>query len=311
MSKLFVHIGRNKTGTSTLQRFFFENTKQLTELGFYYPVNGQRAFGHHLFAEPLSRKSVRTGVFKREDNELIRQKVIQEIEENITRNNVLLSSEAFQNCAPKVVHQLLEKFSPIYIVYLREQVGYLISSYAQAIQATNLTMTIEEYSEKKLSADYDTFLKTWTRVVGRERLRVHIYDRDQLVDSDIVKNFLIKDLGIEKTLWNTLTFIEKDQNPSLGTNLIEFKRLINMAGKCHTGAQYNAFMKLVNHDTSTKPKLSKSCYEAIINRFAESNKKVEEQYFNGKNVLQFSQQKVFSRNYFSKVRKRNFDSFNK
>ena len=57
MKKVWLHIGTHKTGTTTLQKFFFENKEVLLQRGLYYPTEGsyfyQEGENHSLLAHAL------------------------------------------------------------------------------------------------------------------------------------------------------------------------------------------------------------------------------------------------------------------
>lgn len=50
---VFLHVGPHKTGSSYIQKFLFENRKQLENSGFIYPdLSNQMGEGHHEIAKP-------------------------------------------------------------------------------------------------------------------------------------------------------------------------------------------------------------------------------------------------------------------
>lgn len=302
MNTLYIHIGRHKTGTTSIQRFFFENFESLNDKGFYYPRSGQRpgAQGaHHYFAESLTRQAVDSGFFSKDENVNMRNALIDEIGSNITEKNVVLSSEVFQGCDPKLLGEILKPLNPIYIVYIREQVGALISAYAEEIQITGMTTPFEEYINMR-NPRYDTFLDEWAAAAGDNNLIVRIYDRTQLFQGDIVKNFLI-DLGLKEDDWKDLVFPEaKFQNHSFGAALTEFKRLLNLSGEPQQGLK-SMFTQLALATNYPKPRPTRAYYDEMVKRFLGSNRYVEDRYFLGKNVIRFPEPDDFADKSFPKL----------
>jgi sulfotransferase family protein len=56
MTKLFLHIGPHKTGSTYIQKYFFANRDQLLKLGLNYPSAGiGPQYGHHQMIEKIRR----------------------------------------------------------------------------------------------------------------------------------------------------------------------------------------------------------------------------------------------------------------
>ena len=51
--KFILHIGTNKTGTTAIQSFLYNNSQQIRNLGFSYPDFGIHNHGHHNLARLL------------------------------------------------------------------------------------------------------------------------------------------------------------------------------------------------------------------------------------------------------------------
>ena len=58
--KMILHIGRHKSGTTSIQSTFFSNKSELQRVGIYYPEMGTRGGAHHLISERML-KLFRTG----------------------------------------------------------------------------------------------------------------------------------------------------------------------------------------------------------------------------------------------------------
>ncbi len=100
MKTIILHIGRHKSGTTSLQKSFWGNRDVLQKNGIYYPSSSRRECAHHLFSEELHQDNVlEQGLEK-----IIKSDVINYLMEEIQKNNsdtILLSSEGFQNCNSK------------------------------------------------------------------------------------------------------------------------------------------------------------------------------------------------------------------
>nr|MBX2824950.1 hypothetical protein [Gammaproteobacteria bacterium] len=140
MNRVILHIGRHKTGTTAIQKFLRENPELLESANYCYPDFGIRGFGHHELGAPLTRASLRTSEQETESVvENLRSGLMQSIPEGDAVT--VLSSESFQLCDPHVVKSLFAGWDVQIVVYLREQVSYLLSSYAQKVHATDYSGT--------------------------------------------------------------------------------------------------------------------------------------------------------------------------
>ena len=109
------------------------------------------------------------------------------------------------------------------VLYIREQVDYLISGYAQRVQATDLCVTFEEYADQHRNAvNYLPWLRRFERAFGRANMVVRVYDRDLLVGGSTLTDFVsalgLGELPIEKSSG-------VDANPSLDFASLRLKLL--------------------------------------------------------------------------------------
>ncbi|WP_148894265.1 hypothetical protein [Geothermobacter ehrlichii] len=263
-------------------------------MGFYYPRLAIKGFGHHQFAEQFTPKRLKNKKQLTQEEHKTRQSLLKEIKCCIEKYNVILSSEAFQNCDPQLIKKVVGIYNPIIIVYLREQTGYLISSYAQAIQNTDLTLTIEQYERQIFRAHYDQFLEKWEEAFGRRNLIVRVYDRNMLEGNDIITDFMTQALRVDASLLERISPPTEDQNPSLGCDLIEYKRLLNLSGVPPSRELYQAFRTLATtYNGDRSPMLSLDLYNVMINKYKKCNKRTSEIYLKNGMELKFREQSTF------------------
>src|SRR5690625_2944174 len=107
MVKGILHIGRHKSGTTSLQRFLYNNRDYLAQHGFAYPEAYIRVCAHHKLPEiflarrvkTLSRNILRDNILEH------RKRLIQTLNDDSLV--YIISSEAFQNVPPRITRQLL------------------------------------------------------------------------------------------------------------------------------------------------------------------------------------------------------------
>ena len=98
--KILLHIGRHKTGTTSIQHYFLEKGEVLEEAGYYYSREAtHERGGHHKYAELLQAPSVN---FEDTNGKLAETlQDFSKIFDYLKPEKVnIVSSEAFQNCDP-------------------------------------------------------------------------------------------------------------------------------------------------------------------------------------------------------------------
>jgi len=226
MQELILHIGRHKSGTSSLQRFLVDNAAVLLEHGWYYPCHGRgRRIAHHDLATYFNSRQI-DRLSESEQRELSREVNLFR-EEVAERPKVILSSENFQNVDP---NNLVNEFSDsklTIVVYLREIISYFLSAYSQAIKANKLTLDQTQFLQKRFRANYFTHLCSWKKAFPSATLKVRLFNKSALHQNDIRHDFLeITGLsGHEKN--SRFNFRSYDSNPTIAGDLLFFKRKLN------------------------------------------------------------------------------------
>ncbi len=285
MNQFILHIGRHKTGTSSLQKFLRQNRSTLAQHGYYYPNTDSSKDAHHAIARNFNRKVLRLG--NKVELKLLRDSLDSLFKEISDRSEtILLSSEAFQNCDPVLVAKRFDPKCTKVIVYIREQVDYVISSYQQAVHETSLSASLEESVSKY--PDYDNFINRWVSAFGRDNIVVRVYDRRYLCRADIIHDFM-SFLGVPTA--DNFVFLTEDKNPSIGGALLELKRLVNAVS--HSSVEvnrkmfYNLFSDIstTNAEYRTRSHLSAPSIDSIRTAVSGSNKRVFDRYFGGVDVF--------------------------
>lgn len=224
--KAIVHIGRNKTGSTALQFDLSDKRHLLEGYGYTYPLEH---FSHEYLVYELEPSlSATLSLQSKEDMASLSARLRVAFDES--NQTVILSSEGFQNCAPLALRQWLGNTETTIVVYLREQVANLASSYQQEVKQLLVTEDFETWAAKYTynHLDYMDFLDKWSEVFGRDNMIVRPYDRQQLHQQDITADFL-SILGIT----DFAPFLQDrrpDANPSIAGALLEAKRRINRLG---------------------------------------------------------------------------------
>ena len=222
MTDIVVHIGLNKTGTSSIQDFMSMNADALLERGICYPRAGRELTAHHPLSywlkklpEDADPRALEPGIA-----------LLDEIRACGARR-VVLSSEDFHTHGPRGVRhlaRLLEGHDVRIVLYLREHLAYLASWYQQNVQASHLSAAFDTFCYFARTPFHVT-AERWTQAFGNDALELRLYDRERLVERDIVRDFAdAADLRVGLQGLQRKPF---DSNPSVAGNVLFAKRLIN------------------------------------------------------------------------------------
>ncbi len=217
--RFILHIGINKTGTSSLQKTFSENADALRALGICYPETGRGGgAAHHDLSRALKgMPAERLGL-----PAAWREDFIAEAESCPT---CLVSSEDFATMPdPAMAATLFPPGETRVVVYLREHVSHLVSWYQQYIHSTPSSLDFSDFTKLNRKA-FHSILDGWARVYGSENLVVRLYDRAALTNSDIVSDFAS---SVFPQAQAKLSETGRANNPSLAGNLFFLKRALNL-----------------------------------------------------------------------------------
>ncbi len=208
-----LHIGLNKTGTSTLQTYFARTPKHVQKRGIWYPEFGRIGNAHHGVAQAIKRQDFAA---QNLDEELLKGA-------GAPKNTkmMLLSSEAFQSI--RDVGSVASYFPPDrtkVILYAREHVAHLASWYQEAVQSRDITCSFLQFSELRGYSIAER-IDRWHEVYG-ESLIVRHYDREKLRENDIVVDFFATAFNSEPPTKRRL-----QSNPSISGNLLFIKLVLN------------------------------------------------------------------------------------
>lgn len=214
--RIVLHIGANKTGTSSIQKMLFQNREALQAKGWNYTDQFTLHMAHHKLAYSIHGNPL-WGLKHDWKSELAR--LMQDPAERF-----IFSSELFFRVLdPANVAQYFPPDQTRIVLYVREPLSYMMSWYQQAIQGTNATCTFSDYLFR-FSEPQTGFLAKWAKVYGGENVSVRVFDRDQLLGRDSRKDFLQFIDGVEES---DITFDADDANLSISGNLLFFKRVLN------------------------------------------------------------------------------------
>ena len=235
---LNLHIGLNKTGSTSLQNFLFHNSGKLRQMDVLYPTCESLMFqeAHHRLAGAILGTDWRA-LLEVSGGAGDPAAMISLLEEEIERagcGRVVLSSELLaRNEEGKVAEAFSGLFSETrVIVYLRNYPDFMESYLAHRIVADGLDAETfgGEYSRNfclSLRGHYRRILDSYSAAFGKENIRLRVLEPEQLAGGGISSDFLeligIEDLSGFRN--------NESRNVTPGRNGLEFMLILNRLWK--------------------------------------------------------------------------------
>ena len=212
--RFVLHIGANKTGTSSIQRMLALNADALARAGWIYPDFHLNHCAHHPLAYALAGHPTR-GLAPGWRTAFAKATA------DPSKAYVISSELFFRTVPPHAAATLFPPDQTRIVLYLRDHLSYLASWYAQAVQERNLTASFDDYI-RLFPQSFDGFLNRWEAVYGPQAITLRPFRRDAFAGGDIRTDFLTQIGGVDG-----LTQPAADSNLTISGNLLFFKRMLN------------------------------------------------------------------------------------
>ncbi len=222
MTKIILHVGAHKTGTTYIQKVFDNNHKKLAEKGILYPKRWLgNLWGHHEL------------VFKIRRNETENlTKVFEELKEKY--NTIIISSENFEDFNKNqflTLKNILGEDVELQVVFFIRRLPKILPSQWQEHIKHGSFQTLPSFLLENVAFPFNSNLLNYNlrldriaSVFGKESLKIVAYDN--LIDQniDIATYFSNQFIGQDLDL----SIENKKVNVSLTPELIEIIRLLNL-----------------------------------------------------------------------------------
>lgn len=311
--KLYLHIGTEKTGTTTIQEALYFNRALLSQRGYHFLqsagernnralpsicMNGLDDFFHY------------KQIFTEEDKHSFclefYQKFAREIE-SLPKNihSVVISSEHFHSRLrsfdeiAKLREVLSKYFSDITIIcYLREQMSVCNSLYSTAIKAGN-TLAFEELLSScvvgNVYYNYSDFLSLWERVFFDGFFEVRLFNKRSFVNNELIDDFFY---NLDPKLINEINKDITNENSSISVEGAFIGCALNRVSSINASGliNENERVKLINYiysiyrggSTFYDNKQAKRVYDEFYN----SNEIIRQKFFSNVEEPLFSLKRV-------------------
>ncbi len=296
---LYLHIGCEKTGTTSIQNVLADNRQALLKQGIFYPELGKLKFAQLLLPaalQPLDHpEKPRADYYP--GNEAIDPDTVWNGFINLAKANadkdIIISAEHFSSrIKEKGLAYLKAKLGQLssildikVIIYLRRQDKFMESSYSTIIKAggnIGFDSFFETHIQLRERYDFSLLLNRWSSFFNKSSLIVKDYETE--VRERGLLNSFFDVIGIDG---GTLTLDSEKQNVSWPASVIELVRLCNTPKiSAILGNQRVLFLDAVTTSLPTENRkqvyrFGKDQRNAILQFYKASNKKVEAEYFGG------------------------------
>jgi hypothetical protein len=239
-----LHIGTEKTGTTLLQKWLYDNKEALSEQGIALTKSGGKPNNRKLCAycqNSMDNYFKRHDIYDKEGRQSFFQGFEKEFRSEIEsieksgNKHVIFTSEHFHSRLTEVseIEKLKNLLSSMFddftvICYFREQSRVRTSLYSTFLKIGE-TKKIEEF-QSEISEDdhyynYRDFFTKWETVFGKNSLLPRLYEEEKLIQSDIRVDFLLS--AIPDVDLSGLSFDIDTENPSLSVEASVLFREMN------------------------------------------------------------------------------------
>lgn len=302
MRTLYLHIGTEKTGTSTLQQILAGNSGILSTHGIHYLQSAGKLNARMIpaycvdddvyddfFLDRRIHDQAGKDAFKARFSKALADELDalpSDIHTVVASSEHLHSRVTSARSVARVAELLSPWFDRIYILcYLREQVATCTSHYSTQIKY-GITEPFDDFIEvctpQNIYYNYKDMLANWRAVFGADAMRVRLFDRAFLDDGDLITDFFNQ---IAPGLAEALPRDTKAVNPSLEPLGEILGRAINIAVSRHlpngtvNARRVRAINVLSKQFQGPGMSFSEEHAKRVYESFRPSNRDVKAEYF--------------------------------
>lgn len=262
--RLILHIGTQKTATTTIQHYLYHNRGELAKNGIVLsdalgkpnnrklPAYCLQDFRKDEFFKTrgIRTDAQRAAFFEGFEEELHAEVArLADTAECMVITSEHLCSRLGDQAELEKLHALLAPlFSEILVVcYFREQTAMAKSLYSTGIKSgvtTEFKEVVRKLSPTHRHYNYHQSFLKWADVFGKEQLQARLFQRGQFHKGDICADFLrVVDQGLDS---DDFEHLETNQNESMGARGLELGRINNRVNpKFLKGGQVNVLRRRV------------------------------------------------------------------
>jgi len=314
LENIIIHIGTEKTGSTSIQSFLSLNHDLLNSKG-YHRLKCAGKLNQVGLAIYCTKDSnfppylAKHDITNLEEKSLFREAFRKDLEDEFSKlpekiHTVIISSEWLHSKLTtleevEAVRSLLAPFTQSFeiICYIREQSQLVDSRYTTAIKSGRdkpIDVSVAACTPDNRYYNYSKLFNEWGSVFSEDALKVSLYDKDSFQNSSLIDDFIA---CIDPAL-NAFDFQMPDrENQSFSRDGKALARTVNYFFPKETHKRNNRFRKkafaIINESfTGKDSQITVSTYVAIKALFQESNEEVRQRFFPDRDYL-FEKRQVF------------------
>ncbi|EPW9134170.1 hypothetical protein ACWSN4_001808, partial [Campylobacter coli] len=304
----YVHIGTEKTGTTSIQEFLYINKSIIQKQNYFFAqsIGIKNHWDLAFLGYSLNKKDsyiLNNSLWNFQAIKQHKKNIFSKIKDEVKFNHkIIFSSELLQSrlTRKREIVKLYTFFKKIgftnikVICYIRDANEMLRSLLSEAIKWEEIDSfeLKEEKEEYKLGYKKNLFhfhhicnhkqtLQWWGEVFGKENLIVRLFDKNEFYQGDLLKDF-IHSIGLE---WDDEFIIPPKQNESLDLLGIELLKRTNKSYKHLLPSTISGAYLCTSKDPHLKFQPPKEVVQSYIDYFEESNEWVRKEFFPHKERL--------------------------
>ncbi|WP_299733510.1 hypothetical protein [uncultured Tateyamaria sp.] len=218
MPRLILHIGSQKTGSTSIQTFLTQHPDKMAEAGLSYVKAGRGPAAHNKLA------------FKRDTEQfpVLMKRLVAEVENDPDKTHVISAEMLFTTRMARSMAEYLPddlRAETQVIAYIRRQDKFLEAMYKQVVKTGRFKGTAQQYAQKRETAlMYSKILGTYADGFGADNVKVLPYERPQFLEGDVILD-MCGHLGMSNVTRDDLP--EKFSNITLSREVSEMLGLIS------------------------------------------------------------------------------------
>jgi len=281
MTDIIIHLGANKTGSSSIQKFIQKNTEKLRDLNYIIPDSklglGTSITGEQVFAlqEFIGGGDKSAAKLKKKIDALIDSRESED-------QTVLISAENMGTTQGALLFKkVLAKRKAKVIFYIRRQDELIASSWQQWHSKKEVDYDAWLIDAIRTLGHWEPIINAWEKVVGLENIALEVFERSAFTDGNIIVDFVEK-IGAGQHS-DELELVLKDANP---TYLNYITPLVAGNDRIFSNIHDNEFYRMVGTLTGDKfskgkkySLMSQRQRENIMKYFGNQNERVRAKFF--------------------------------